>query len=130
MQRSLRRGVFFSGMPLDDPFRWYTRPVLFVASCAAARAFYVEQLDFTVAWASPDDWVCQVNHGECEIILCTDAARAGQGRVFIELTNEAHAALDAWCIARDIPMRELFWGHRTLQLTDPDGNELYFPYDD
>lgn len=50
--------------------------------------------------------------------------------MFIDLTREAHAALAAHCVARQIPSREVEWGHRTLVLTDPDGNELYFPYDD
>lgn len=112
----------------DDPLRWYTRPVLFVTSCAHARTFYVDGLAFATAWASPDDWVCQVNHGECEIILCTDATRAGHGRVFIELTSVAHAALEAQCVARAIPTQDIVWGHRTLVVQDPDGNELYFPY--
>lgn len=117
-------------MAETDPLRWYTRPVLFVTSCATARAFYVDQLDFSVAWTSPDDWVCQVSHGECEIILCTDAARAGSGRVYIELTRESHRRFDAQCTARQLPVREVQWGHRTQVLTDPDGNELYFPYDE
>ncbi|MBI3792300.1 MAG: VOC family protein [Gemmatimonadetes bacterium] len=109
--------------------RWYARPVFFVTDVQRALRFYVDQLGFTKAWHAGDGagTVCQVNHGECEVILCEDARRAGRGRLFIELTPEA---LDAWrreVSARGIPSREAWWGYDVLQLDDPDGNELMFP---
>lgn len=117
-------------MSENDPYQWYSRPVLFVASCERARAFYIDQLEFTLAWDTKDNYVCQVNRGGCEIILCAEPARAGQGRLFIELTDVAHDALDARVASKAIPAKEVQWGYRTLLITDPDGNELYFPYDE
>ncbi len=52
--------------------RWYTRPVFFVADVNRAARFYVEMLGFEQGWHEGNGagTVCQVNHGECEIILC------------------------------------------------------------
>jgi len=68
--------------------RWYTRPVLFVADVNRAIRLYVELLGFVKDWHTGDGTgkVCQVSHGECEIILCKDATRTDRGRLFIELT--------------------------------------------
>ena len=112
--------------------RWYTRPVFFVADVHRAVAFYVDLLGFVKAWPTGDeDWtVCQVNRGECEIILCQDATRTDRGRLFIELTSEGLAALRREFAERAVPTRETWWGYETLQVDDPDGNELLFPRPD
>lgn len=109
--------------------RWYTRPVFFVADVNRAARFYVGMLGFEKGWHSDDGagTVCQVNHGECEIILCGDAARRDKGRLFIELTPEALADLRRELVGRAVPTRETWWGYDTLQVDDPDGNELFFP---
>ena len=110
--------------------RWYTRPVFFVADVNRAIRFYVDLLGFEKAWHSDGGagTVCQVNHGECEVILCEDPARRDRGRLFIELTAEALVALRAEFAARSVPTRETWWGYDTLQVDDPDGNELLFPH--
>ena len=43
-------------------------------------------LGFEKGWHEADGTgtVCQVNHGECEIILCQDATRRDRARLFIE----------------------------------------------
>ena len=112
--------------------RWYTRPVLFVADIRRAARFYIDMLGFVQAWPKDgDDWtVCQVNRGECEIILFQDAARRDRGRLFIELTPEGLAALREEFAGRNVPTRETWWGYDTLQVDDPDGNELLFPKPD
>lgn len=112
--------------------RWYTRPVFFVADVHRAARFYVDVLGFTMAWHADDGagTVCQVAHGECEIILCADAARRDRGRLFIELTAEALADFRRWCVDRAVPTTETWWGYDTLRITDPDGNELFFPTPD
>jgi catechol 2,3-dioxygenase-like lactoylglutathione lyase family enzyme len=109
--------------------RWYTRPVLFVADVNRAAHFYVGTLGFEKGWHSDEGagTVCQVNHGECEIILCEDATRLDRGRLFIELTAGGLAELRRELEERAVPTRETWWGHDTLQVDDPDGNELYFP---
>jgi catechol 2,3-dioxygenase-like lactoylglutathione lyase family enzyme len=109
--------------------RWYTRPVFFVADIHRAAQFYIESLGFQKAWHEADGagTVCQVNHGECEIILCQDATRRDRSRLFIELTAEARAALRIELAARNVAVTEMWWGYDTLQVEDPDGNELLFP---
>lgn len=112
--------------------RWYTRPVFFVADVHRALAFYIEKLGFVKAWPKDgEDWtVCQVNRGECEIILCQDATRKDRGRLFIELTPEGLAALRNEFAERAVRTRETWWGYDSLQVDDPDGNELLFPRPD
>ena len=109
--------------------RWYTRPVFFVADVNRAASFYVDTLRFEKAWHSDDGSgnVCQVNHGECEIILCEDPARHDKGRLFIELTLEGFTDLRRELVERSVPLKETWWGYDTIQVDDPDGNELFFP---
>jgi catechol 2,3-dioxygenase-like lactoylglutathione lyase family enzyme len=110
--------------------RWYTRPVLFVADVNRAVRFYVDMLGFEKGWHEGDGagTVCQVNRGECEIILCEDATRRGKGRLFIELTADGLADLRREFVERSVPTKETWWGHDALQVDDPDGNELLFPH--
>ena len=116
----------------DTVHRWYTRTVFFVADVHRAARFYVEMLGFEKAWHVGDGagTVCQVNHGECEIILCQDETRRDRARLFIELTAEALADLRREFAERAVPTRETWWGYDTLQVDDPDGNELLFPRPD
>ena len=112
--------------------RWYTRPVFFVADVNRAANFYIDTLGFEKAWHSGDGAgnVCQVNHGECELILCEDANRRDKGRLFIELTATAFADLRREFVDRGVGMKETWWGYDTLEVDDPDGNELFFPQPD
>jgi len=75
--------------------RWYSRPVLFVADVNRAIRFYVDRLGFVTHRHSDDGKgsVCQVDRGDCEIILCQDATRDDQARLFVELTKEGLAEL-------------------------------------
>jgi catechol 2,3-dioxygenase-like lactoylglutathione lyase family enzyme len=109
--------------------RWYTRPVLFVVDVNRALRFYVDMLGFEKSWHEGDGagGVCQVNHGECEIILCEDATRRDRARLFIELTAEGLTDLRRELVERSVPTKETWWGYDTLQIDDPDGNELFFP---
>lgn len=109
--------------------RWYTRPVLFVANVNRALGFYVGMLGFETRWHEGDGTggVCQVNRGECEIILCEDATRRGQGRLFVELTADALADLRRELAERAVPTQETWWGSDAIGVKDPDGNELLFP---
>ena len=107
--------------------RWYTRPVFFVADVDRALHFYVDKLGFEKGWHK--DTVCQVNHGECEIILCQDATRRDKARLFIELTKEGLAELRREIVERSVPSKTSWWGYDVVQIDDPDGNELLFPYE-
>jgi hypothetical protein len=70
-------------------YRWYARPVLFVAYVNRALRFYIDMLGFEKRWHEGDGAgkVCQVNRAECEIILCEDATRRDKARLFVELTS-------------------------------------------
>jgi catechol 2,3-dioxygenase-like lactoylglutathione lyase family enzyme len=116
----------------QNAHRWYTRPVLFVTDVHRAARFYVEMLGFEKAWHEADGAgkICQVNHGECEIILCEDPTRQDRGRLFIELTSEALAVVRREFAERSVPTKETWWGYQTLQVDDPDGNQLFFPRPD
>jgi catechol 2,3-dioxygenase-like lactoylglutathione lyase family enzyme len=123
-------GVLFDVIerPLSQA-RWYARPVLFVSDVHRASRFYIEQLGFTRHWHTDNGAgsVCQVDRGECEIILCADDTRQDRGRLFIELTADALADLRRELAERGVPTRETWWGYDTLQVDDPDGNQLFFP---
>ena len=109
--------------------RWYARPVLFVSDVNRAIRFYVDMLGFEKSWHEGDGAgkVCQVNHGECEIILCEDATRRDKARLFIELTMDGLNDLRREVVERSVPSKETWWGYDALQIDDPDGNELFFP---
>jgi catechol 2,3-dioxygenase-like lactoylglutathione lyase family enzyme len=109
--------------------RWYTRPVLFVADVNRALGFYVDRLGFVKRWHEGDGagGVCQIDRGECEVILCEDATRCGRGRLFVELTPDALADLRRELVERAVPVQETWWGSDAIRINDPDGNELLFP---
>lgn len=109
--------------------RWYARPVLFVADLNRAVHFYVDMLGFEKRWHEGDGagTVCQVNRGECEIILCEDVMRRDKARLFVELTQDGLAELRREIIERSVPSRISWWGYDVIQIDDPDGNELLFP---
>jgi len=112
--------------------RWYARPVFFVGDINRAIRFYVDMLGFEKAWHEADGagTVCQVNRGECEIILCQDAARTDKTRLFVELTAAGLADLRRELLERGVSTKETWWGYDTVQVDDPDGNELFFPVPD
>ena len=111
---------------------WYTRPVLFVADVNRAARFYVDMLGFEKKWHEADGagTVCQVNRSDCEIILCEDASRADRARLFIELNKEELAQLRRELADRSVPNKMTKWGYETVQVDDPDGNQLFFPVGD
>jgi catechol 2,3-dioxygenase-like lactoylglutathione lyase family enzyme len=117
------------GVKSQVAHRWYTRPVLFVSDVNRALRFYVTMLGFEKGWHEGDGTgkVCQVNRGECEIILCEDSARQDKGRLFIELTADGLADLRRQLVDRSVPNKATWWGYDTIQVDDPDGNELLFP---
>ena len=82
--------------------KWYARPVLFVSDLEVALRFYVDALGFEKKWHSNAGagTVCQVDRGECEIILCEDPERRDRGRLFVELTREGIDELRREIVAR------------------------------
>jgi len=109
--------------------RWYSRPVLFVASLSRSLPFYIDQLGFKKDWHSGDGTgtVCQVSRSDCEIILCEDTARRDRARLFVELTADGLTAFQRELAVRSVPNKTTWWGYDSIQVDDPDGNELLFP---
>lgn len=112
--------------------KWYARPVLFVSDLQVALSFYVDKLGFRKKWHADDGkgTVCQVDRGECEIILCEDSKRQDKGRLFVELTLNGIDELRREILVRSVPSQKAWRGYDVIQITDPDGNELLFPLDD
>ena len=108
---------------------WDTRPVLFVADVNRAVRFYVDMLGFEKRWHEGDGagTVCQVNRGDCEIILCEDATRSDKARLFVELNVHELADLNRELAERSVPSKRTWWGYASIQIDDPDGNQLLFP---
>jgi catechol 2,3-dioxygenase-like lactoylglutathione lyase family enzyme len=108
---------------------WYARPVFFVADVSRALRFYVDLLGFEKRWHEGDGegTVCQVNRGDCEIILCEHPTRRDRARLFIELNVDELAELRRELVQRSVPSKETWWGYDSIQIDDPDGNELLFP---
>ena len=105
--------------------RWYARPVFFVADVNRALRFYVDLLGFRKHWHVGN--VCQVDRGDCEIILCEHATRRDKGRLFVELNVDGLAELRRELGERSVPNKATWWGYDSIQVDDPDGNELLFP---
>ena len=119
-------------METQTVHKWYARPVFFVADINRAASFYIDMLGFHKHWHEADGagTVCQVNRDECEIILCQHAARRDKGRLFVELTPAGLAELRHELAERAVPHKETWWGYDSVQVDDPDGNELLFPISD
>jgi len=109
--------------------RWYSRPVLFVADVNRALHFYVDLLGFEKRWHEGDGagGVCQVERGQCEIILCEDATRRDRARLYVELTADGLNELRRELVERSVASRDTWWGCDAIAVNDPDDNELLFP---
>ncbi len=109
--------------------KWYARPVLFVSDVGRALDFYINMLGFVKAWHEGDGTgtVCQVNRGDCELILCQHDTRRDKTRLFIELNPDGLAELRREIVERSVPHKLTWWGYDSIQVDDPDGNELLFP---
>jgi len=120
---------------------WFARPVLHVRDVDASLRFYVDRLGFTGPWRYEEDgkaYVAQVERQGCALILASQwPEKIGKGLMFISLNVEpptheaATAALDelrAELEARNVPVKEGWWGYRLLVIDDPDGNQLFFNY--
>jgi catechol 2,3-dioxygenase-like lactoylglutathione lyase family enzyme len=112
---------------------WYARPVLFVADIDRSVDFYVKQLGFRQHWRYEEAgraWVAQVDREGCELILTSQwPEKAGKGLMFISLDAEVLDAVRAELEGRGVDVKDGHWGYRLMVIADPDGNELWFPYE-
>ena len=113
---------------------WYARPVLFVADIDRSVDFYVQRLGFTEHWRYVEEgrsWIAQVDRQGCELILSAEwPDKVGKGLMFISLDLDVLTALRAQLESRGVDVKDGQWGYRLMVIVDPDGNELYFPYDE
>jgi len=112
--------------------QWYSRPVLFVADIERSVGFYVKQLGFTQAWRFEDEgkaYVAQVDRKGCELIFSSQWPDiVGKGLMFISLDVGVLDALRAELEGRGVEVKDGEWGYRLMVVSDPDGNQLFFPY--
>jgi catechol 2,3-dioxygenase-like lactoylglutathione lyase family enzyme len=118
-------------VPNQIVHKWYPRPVFFVADIERSIHFYVDMLGFHKKWheAEGTGTVCQVDRSDCEIILSQHPTRRDKARLFIELTPDGLAELRSELAERSVPHKQSWWGYDVIQVDDPDGNELLFPYE-
>lgn len=112
---------------------WYSRPVFFVDSVERAIEFYSEKLGFKEETRYEEQGIAlvgEVTREDCALLLnCQQPEKTGKGRMFISLGPEPLRLLRAELEARGAPIRDGWWGYDTMIVEDPDGNELYFPYE-
>ena len=112
--------------------QWYSRPVFFVESVERALEFYTERLGFSEDARHEDGGrilVANIERDDCAILLnCQQPDKNGRGRLFISLDLAPLQALRREFEGRGATVRDGWWGYDTMIVTDPDGNELYFPY--
>jgi hypothetical protein len=112
------------------------RPEVVRTPCTLRRRpcirFYTDLLGFTKKWHADNGQgtVCQVDRGDCEIILCEAVERRDKGRLFIELNRDGMDELRREILERTVPSQLTWWGYDAIQIVDPDGNEHLFPLDE
>lgn len=105
-------------------------PILPVDDLARARAFYVDQLGFEVAFEASEDGttgLLGVRRGS--IAMTLDCPMSGHGRdacVALEV-EDADRYYEEWSPQVRVlrPPRNEAWGSRTFDLTDPFGNTIF-----
>ena len=105
---------------------------MFVADIERSVDFYVKQLGFTQAWRFEDEgkaYVAQVDRKGCELIFSSQwPDKVGNGLMFISLDVGVLDALRAELEGRGVEVKDGEWGYRLMVVSDPDGNQLFFPY--
>jgi catechol 2,3-dioxygenase-like lactoylglutathione lyase family enzyme len=111
---------------------WYSRPVLFVSDIERSLAFYLDQLGFREDWRYDEGGtrlIVQVSRQECELILSSQwPDKVGGGLIFVSLDLDLLDATRAEFEAKGVTVADGRWGYPLMIVTDPDGNQLYFPY--
>ncbi|HWG36310.1 MAG TPA: glyoxalase superfamily protein [Terriglobales bacterium] len=119
------------------PSDWIARSVFRVADVAATLRFYADQLGFASPWNYEEDGkieVAQVERDGVALILASNLANTGKGRIFVSVnldrgaqTTALDALRDEW-EAKGVEVKDNHWGYRVLVITDPDGNQILFNY--
>jgi catechol 2,3-dioxygenase-like lactoylglutathione lyase family enzyme len=112
---------------------WYARAILLVGDVDRSVSFYTGKLGFAEAWRHADDGRClvaQVDRQGCEIILsCQWPDKVGRGLMFISLDADILDSAREEFERNGVDVKDGRWGYRLMVVTDPDGNQLFFPYE-
>jgi len=111
---------------------WYSRPVLFVSEIGKSVAFYKDKLGFREDWRYDQDGdspLVQLSRHECELILTAQTPeKVGCGLILVSLDLDLIPATRAEFEARGVEVQDGRLGYPLMIVTDPDGNQLHFPY--
>lgn len=112
---------------------WYARPILLVEDVERSVDFYTGRLGFTEAWRHTEEGRClvaQVDRKGCEIILsCQWPDKIGHGLMFVSLAPDVLDSAREEFERNGVEVRDRHWGYRLMVVADPDGNQLFFPYE-
>lgn len=111
---------------------WVSSTLFFVRDVDAAIAFYVERLGFTQDMRHEEEGralVAGVSRGEgCALLLTSQwPDRVGTGILYTALGPAELTGLRTHLSEQGVAVQEGWWGLAQLIVTDPDGNQLYFP---
>ena len=113
---------------------WYARPVLYVRDAPRALDFYSGKLGFSEDWRYAEAerlLIVQVSRAGCELILSEQwPDKAGGGLMFISLDPPDLEAAVAEFQRAGVAVADGHWGYDLKVVTDPDGNQLFFPLGD
>ncbi len=93
--------------------------------CSSCPTFRAHSVFPSASWGFEKRWhradgeskVCQVNRGECDIILCEDAARRDKSRLLVELTRDGLYELRREISERSVPTQKARSTYDVIRMT-------------
>ncbi len=112
---------------------WLTSTLVFVRDVDASIGFYRDKLGFTLNMRFEDDGralVAGVSRGDgCALLLTSQwSDRIGLGIIYAAFDKEEFDALRADLEAKQVALKDGWWGKQVLVVEDCDGNQMYFGY--
>lgn len=111
---------------------WVSSTLVFVRDVEIALPFYVDRLGFTLNMRYEEEGhavVAGVSRGDgCALLLTNQwPSKVGNAVIYIALNATDFAELRTELEAKGIAFEEGFWGKELAVVSDPDGNQLFFP---
>lgn len=111
---------------------WISSTLVFVRDVDDAIHFYVDLLGFTLNMRHEEEGralVAGVSRGEgCALLLTSQwPEKVGTAILYTALDGADFAPLCAELGAKGVSLGEGWWGQPLRIVTDPDGNQLFFP---
>ncbi|MFV3127964.1 VOC family protein [Niveispirillum sp. KHB5.9] len=116
-----------------DMTQWTSSTLFFVSDVEAAIDFYIDRFGFTLNMRYEEEGrarVAGVSNGDGCAILLTDQwpDKNGTGVLYTALDKDEFTSLKRRLAEKRVQMEDGFWGRPLLVVTDPGGNQLYFPH--